>query len=167
MVAMFCRCAPKRRGKWKALFMDRVRPELLRILAEFSEKLRERREELQSAAAVLSALDLAFAKAEFARHYEATIPRFSEARELVLEEARHPLLERALQAVGRRPVPLNMELRAPQTLMVISGPNTGGKTVTLKTLGAVVLMAQAGLPVPAKEARLPVFTRVLADFGDQ
>ena len=146
---------------------DREEAEIRRILAEFSEKLRERREELQSAAAVLSALDLAFAKAEFARHYEATIPRFSEARELVLEEARHPLLERALQAVGRRPVPLNMELRAPQTLMVISGPNTGGKTVTLKTLGAVVLMAQAGLPVPAKEARLPVFTRVLADLGDQ
>src|SRR5579875_2784148 len=157
---MFCRCAPKRRGKWKALFMDRVRPELLSTLnlwkrfpsitnwlsfktakkrrfAAFWEKLRNRREELLSAAAVLSALDLAFAKAEFARHYEATIPRFSEARELVLEEARHPLLERALQAVGRRPVPLNMELRAPQTLMVISGPNTGGKTVTLKTLGAV------------------------------
>ncbi|HLI33849.1 MAG TPA: endonuclease MutS2 [Terriglobia bacterium] len=146
---------------------DREEAEIRRILAEFSEKLRERREELLKATAVLGALDLAFAKAEFARRYEATIPQFSAGRELALEEARHPLLEKALRAAGRRPVPLNVELREPQTLMVISGPNTGGKTVALKTIGAAVLMAQAGLPVPAKEARLPVFTRVLADIGDQ
>jgi DNA mismatch repair protein MutS2 len=146
---------------------DREEAEIRRILAEFSEKLRERREELLKATAVLGALDLAFAKAEFARRYEATIPQFSAGRELALEEARHPLLDRALRAAGRRPVPLNVELREPQTLMVISGPNTGGKTVALKTIGAAVLMAQAGLPVPAKEARLPVFTRVLADIGDQ
>ncbi|MGH9451273.1 MAG: endonuclease MutS2 [Terriglobia bacterium] len=146
---------------------DREAEEIRRILDEYSGRLRECRQELLEAADLLSALDLAFAKAEFARHYDACFPEFSQGRDLVLREARHPLLVRALRAAGRDAVPLTLELRAPQTMVIISGPNTGGKTVALKTVGAAVLMAQAGLPVTAREARLPVFERVFADIGDQ
>lgn len=146
---------------------DREAEEIRRILAEFSDRLRERRLDLIGATVALSEMDLAFAKAEFARQYRASIPQFSASRELVLREARHPLLESALRAAGHEPVPLTIELHPPQTLVVISGPNTGGKTVALKTIGVAALMAQAGLPVPAREARLPLFSRILADIGDQ
>ncbi|PYV19080.1 MAG: hypothetical protein DMG21_02940 [Acidobacteria bacterium] len=128
---------------------------------------RERLPELLGAVESLSRLDLAFAKAEFARAYNACLPVFEKRRAIRLEEARHPLLEAALALKGRRSVPVSVELSEQKTLMVISGPNTGGKTVTLKTVGLAALMAQAGVPVLAAEARLPVFGRVLADIGDQ
>jgi len=146
---------------------DREVAEIQRILGEFSRKLRERREDLVRATQILSELDLAFAKAEFARQYDACIPEFSSDRTLSLKDARHPLLEKALRAQGRSPVPLSIELRPPKIMMIVSGPNTGGKTVALKTLGSAVLMAQAGIPVPASEFKLPLFRRVLADIGDQ
>jgi len=146
---------------------DREFAEVQRILGEFSARLREQRQELETAADILSEIDLAFAKAEFARQYDCCLPRFAEGRELLLKDARHPLLERALRGQKRKSVPVTLELAPPKTLMVISGPNAGGKTVTLKTLGIAVLMAQAGLPVAAAEARLPLFGRVLADIGDQ
>jgi DNA mismatch repair protein MutS2 len=146
---------------------DREFAEIQRILAEFSAKLRERREDLLTAAEILSELDLAFAKAEFARAYDCCLPQFAGERALVLKDVRHPLLEKTLRAQKRKPVPLTVELAGPRTLMVVSGPNTGGKTVTVKTIGLAVLMAQAGLPVLASEAHLPLFGRVLADIGDQ
>ncbi len=146
---------------------DREYAEVQRILAEFSGLLRERREELLAAAETLAELDLAFAKADFARHYDCCLPQFVPDRALFLKEVRHPLLEKTLRVQMRRPVPLTLELGERKTVMVISGPNTGGKTVALKTLGIAVLMAQAGLPVAASEASLPLFGRVLADIGDQ
>lgn len=146
---------------------EREFAEVQRILAEFSAKLRARAAELRAATEILSELDLAFAKAEFARAYDCCLPEFDRRPGLVLKDARHPVLEKALRARGRKPVPLTVELTAPKTLMLISGPNTGGKTVALKTVGVAVLMGQAGLPVAASEARLPVFERVLADIGDQ
>jgi len=146
---------------------DREFAEVQRLLAEFSRTLQARRDDLLAATAILSDLDLAYAKAEFAQQYDCCIPEFARERALGLKGVRHPLLERALRGQGRKAVPLTFELRAPHRMMVISGPNTGGKTVALKTLGTAVLMAQAGLPVPAGEARLPVFGRVLADIGDQ
>jgi DNA mismatch repair protein MutS2 len=146
---------------------EREFAEIQRVLGEFSRKLRERRDDLIRATEILSELDLAFAKAEFARQYDACIPEFSSDRTLLLKDARHPLLEKTLRAQGRSPVPLSLELKPPKTLMIVSGPNAGGKTVTLKTLGNAVLMAQAGIPVPAGEFRLPLFRRVLADIGDQ
>lgn len=145
---------------------DREFAEVQRILGEFSEKLRERRPELESATEILSELDLAFAKAEFSRHYDCCIPEFVSERALLLRDVRHPLLEKTLRAHGTKPTPLTIEIREPKTLMIISGPNTGGKTVALKTVGISVLMAQAGLPVAAGEARLPLFGKVLADIGD-
>ncbi|MGH9344476.1 MAG: endonuclease MutS2, partial [Terriglobia bacterium] len=146
---------------------DQEIEEVQRLLGEFSEKLGERREELLDSVRWLSEIDLAFAKAEFARQYGACFPEFSPTRDLVLSAARHPLLIEALRASSSPPVPLTVELREPQLIMIISGPNTGGKTVALKTVGIAVLMAQAGLPITADEARLPLFNRVLADIGDQ
>jgi DNA mismatch repair protein MutS2 len=146
---------------------DQELAEVQRILAEFSRELQACRAELLGATEILSELDVAFAKAEFSRQYDACIPEFTADRVLWLRDARHPLLEKALHGQGRKPVPLTIELKAPKTLMVISGPNAGGKTVALKTLGTAALMAQAGIPIPASEARLPLFGRVLADIGDQ
>jgi DNA mismatch repair protein MutS2 len=85
---------------------------------------------------------------------------------LVLINARHPLLERNLKAKGGHVVPISIELEAERLELVITGPNTGGKTVALKTVGLLALMAQAGIPVPADRAELPVFDAVLADIGD-
>ena len=85
---------------------------------------------------------------------------------LLLHNARHPLLERNLKAKGATAVPITVELEGQRRQLVITGPNTGGKTVTLKTVGLLALMAQSGLPVPADRAELPMFDAVLADIGD-
>ncbi|HEV2175992.1 MAG TPA: Smr/MutS family protein [Terriglobia bacterium] len=148
---------------------DREFAEIQRILAEFSARLRDRGADLVAATEILSEIDLAFAKAAFAREYDCCLPEVTSmrsSRTLELDEVRHPLLERALRGRNLKPVPISIVLREPKTLMVISGPNTGGKTVALKTIGMAALMAQAGLPVAARAARLPLFGRVLADIGD-
>jgi DNA mismatch repair protein MutS2 len=85
---------------------------------------------------------------------------------LILANARHPLLERNLKAKGGRVVPISIELEGKRRELVITGPNTGGKTVTLKTVGLLALMAQSGIPVPADRADFPIFDAVLADIGD-
>ncbi|TAM84212.1 MAG: endonuclease MutS2 [Acidobacteria bacterium] len=146
---------------------DREYAETQRILGEYTEKLRERLADLVTAASVLAELDMVFAKAAFARAYDCCIPQLGGEKGIVLTEIRHPLLEKSLRKSGRKSVPLGIRLREPKTMMVISGPNAGGKTVALKTVGIAVLMAQAGLPVAASDAQLPLFHRVLADIGDQ
>lgn len=148
-------------------YQDREWAEIRRILGEFSDRLRGFRGELGQAGYLLGELDLAIAKAEFARRYDCCIPKFTSQRSLHLKEVRHPLLAKSLLARRQKPVPLDVELAEPLSLMIISGPNTGGKTVAMKTVGISILMAQAGIPVAAQEASLPVFGRVLADIGDQ
>jgi DNA mismatch repair protein MutS2 len=145
---------------------DRELAEVRRILGEWTERLRNRRVDLSRAAEILAEIDLIFAKAAFARDYDCCLPELNPGGDLDLEDARHPLLEKALRSQERRPVPLTLRLDSTQKTLVISGPNTGGKTVVLKTVGVAALMAQSGLPVPAVIARLPVFGRVLADIGD-
>src|SRR5579871_3927792 len=93
------------------------------------------------------------------------LPPAGEGR-LLLHNARHPLLERNLKAKGASVVPITVELEGSRRQLVITGPNTGGKTVTLKTVGLLSLMAQSGIPVPADRAEIPVFDAVLADIGD-
>jgi DNA mismatch repair protein MutS2 len=93
-------------------------------------------------------------------------PPDNEPPHLLLHNARHPLLEHNLKLKGIPVVPVTIELEAPTRQLVITGPNTGGKTVTLKTVGLLALMAQSGIPVPADRAELPVFDAVLADIGD-
>jgi DNA mismatch repair protein MutS2 len=146
---------------------DRELAEVQRILGEFTRKLQERREDLDRAAEILGEIDWAFAKGEFSRQFDCCIPEIHPERAICLNGFRHPLLSLALSSKHLRVIHLDLELKPPKTLMIISGPNTGGKTVALKALGIVALMAQAGIPVPAGEVRLPLFGRVLADIGDQ
>ena len=124
---------------------------------------------LGEGARVLALVDSVQARARFARDYDCVGPTLGPGR-LTLENARHPLLERRLRSTGARPntggVPLTLELTVAARQMIISGPNTGGKTVALKTTALLAMMAQAGLPVPAAAASFPVFTAFLADIGD-
>ncbi len=120
---------------------------------------------LVEGARVLALVDSLLARARFARDYDCVGPTFGPDR-LFLESARHPLLEKHLRTTGGRVVPLTLELTAQTRQLIISGPNTGGKTVTLKTTALLAMMAQAGVPVPATAASFPVFTAFLADIGD-
>ena len=149
--------------------------EIHRILVEMTERIGARAEEILTAVEVLAELELQFAKARFAEDYNCTeVSLCGDSRlgcpaseaSLLLHNARHPLLERNLKAKGATVVPVTVELEGPRRQLVITGPNTGGKTVTLKTVGLLALMAQSGLPVPADRAELPVFDAVLADIGD-
>jgi DNA mismatch repair protein MutS2 len=138
--------------------------EVFRILRELTSRLRVYGEPIRAAAAVISALDLIFAKARFAIEFDCAVPRFGDR--IHLENARHPLLIDVYRKSRRRVVPFTLTLDRECRTLLISGPNTGGKTVTLKTVGLIALMAQAGLPVPCSSAELPVFEQVLADIGD-
>ncbi len=143
--------------------------EVHRILREFTAQLRARAVEISSSAEALAALDLIFAKADFAIDFQCAIPRLSPEgeRTLVLRDARHPLLEDILRTQKKRVVPVSLSLDERERTLLISGPNTGGKTVALKTVGLLALMTQAGLPVPAADAEFPLFEDVLADIGDR
>jgi DNA mismatch repair protein MutS2 len=143
--------------------------EIHHILREMTASLRASGEAIAAAASVLGDLEFLFAKARFASDFDCTVPRFSppEARRLSLREARHPLLADVLRRQKKPIIPVSLELTEDCRTLLISGPNTGGKTVTLKTVGLLALMAQAGFPVPCTEAEFPLFGQVLADIGDQ
>jgi len=142
--------------------------EVHRILREFTARLRTHAPAIASTTKFLARLELIFAKAEFAQTFNCVVPRISpdESRRLILREVRHPLLEDILRKQQKAVVPITFDLDHKQRTLLISGPNTGGKTVTLKTAGLLALMAHAGLPVPATEAEFPLFDEVLADIGD-
>jgi DNA mismatch repair protein MutS2 len=118
-------------------------------------------------AKVLAEVDTLQARARFAREYDCAVPRFADesAPEFHLKNARHPLLERRLRAESKRVVPISLDLAGADRQLIISGPNTGGKTVSLKTAGLLAMMAQAGVPVPADEWVTPGFDAFLADIG--
>jgi DNA mismatch repair protein MutS2 len=136
----------------------RERDEQELVLAALSALVGERAGPLEAAVEALAAIDLALAGAALSRRWDGCA--VAEAPEPVLTEARHPLLDPA------RAVPVDLDLTGIRAL-VVSGPNTGGKTVGLKTLGLFALMHQCGLRPPAKGVRLPVFRDVLADIGDE
>ena len=142
--------------------------EVDRILRELTERLRVHEKEIAASIAVIGRLELLFAKARFAVDFRCVVPRLSpdSNRKLTLLEARHPLLEDVLRKQHKPVVPISLELDEKCRTLLISGPNTGGKTVSMKTVGLLSLMTQAGLPVPATEAEFPVFEQVLADIGD-
>ena len=138
--------------------------EVHRILLEMTDRLRGYGESIRQTLVVMAELELIFAKARFAQEFDCAIPRFGDR--LLLRDARHPLLEDVLRRRRKAAVPVSLELTKDRRTLLISGPNTGGKTVTLKTVGLLSLMALSGLPVPAAEAEFPVFEQVLADIGD-
>jgi DNA mismatch repair protein MutS2 len=143
--------------------------EIHRIFVALTRQVGAQAAALVAGARVLALVDTLLARARFARDYNCVGPSFGPDR-LHMEAARHPLLEKRLRATGARPnaavVPLTLELTQEHRQLIISGPNTGGKTVTLKTVALLAMMAQAGLPVPVTAATFPVFTAFLADIGD-
>jgi DNA mismatch repair protein MutS2 len=141
--------------------------EILRILRELTERLQLMRAPLLLAADTIADLDSIFARARFARDFDCAFPEFAERSELRLESARHPVLEDKLRRENRAIVPMSLTLGGEECVLVISGPNTGGKTVALKTTGIAVLSGQSGIPVAAHRAVLPLFDRVLVDIGDE
>jgi len=148
-------------------FSEEEIAEIARILAELTEQVRSDRGPLESAAAGIAHLESVCARARFAREIDCTIPECSTGNSLRLEAARNPVLEHTLRSQGRKAVPLTLALGGSETVMVISGPNTGGKTVALKNVGLAALAAQSAIPVAAELAELPLFDQVLADIGDE
>ena len=143
--------------------------EIHRILADMTAQIGSEAEALLAAVDVLAEFELQFAKARFARDYDCVgVNLLNEGvgTVLILRKARHPLLERNLKPKRVAVVPLTVELEGDKRQLIITGPNTGGKTVALKTIGLLSLMAQAGIPVPADRAELPIFDGVYADIGD-
>jgi DNA mismatch repair protein MutS2 len=138
---------------------DREREEILRILLELTDRFRARPHDIEITRHVARDLDVLQAKARYSSKLNAIEPEFTIDTTLQLKESRHPMLE--------KPVPVDVLLDPPNRVLLITGPNTGGKTVALKTAGLFALMAQAGLHVPAKNARLPIFRCVFADIGDE
>jgi DNA mismatch repair protein MutS2 len=141
--------------------------EIFRILRGLTERLRMVRGPLIFAVETIAELDSTFARARFARDFDAAIPEFSNGAELEFVALRHPVLEDKLRKENRPIVPMTLALGGDQKLLVISGPNTGGKTVALKSTGIAALSAQCGIPVAAQRAKLPLFDHVLADIGDE
>jgi len=141
--------------------------EILRILRELTVRLQAMRGPLNLAAETITQLDSVFARGRFARDFDAAIPEFSDVGELQLIGARHPVLEDKLKRESRAVVPMTLALGGTEKVLVISGPNTGGKTVALKTTGLAALAAQTGIPVVAQRAVLPLFDHVLVDIGDE
>ena len=155
--------------------------EIHRILLALADTLRKRAFDLRRTLAAAEELDVIQARASFSRLVDGVEPHISADARIELPEARHPLLIAAVRtraADGERadetdsprngPVPVDLRIAPPVGALIVTGPNTGGKTVALKTVGLLVLMAQAGLHVPAgRGAALPVFQAVFADIGDE
>jgi DNA mismatch repair protein MutS2 len=155
--------------------LDEEQGEIHRILVAMTRAIAAQAEALLVGAAILAEADAHQAIARFAVEFACVRPSFpgddlfssdEETGEFNLLAARHPLLEMRLRIQGGAIVPLTIALPAGKKQMIVSGPNTGGKTVALKTTGLLALMAQAGVPVPAERVRLPLFTAIYADIGD-
>jgi DNA mismatch repair protein MutS2 len=149
--------------------LDEEQAEVHRILLEMTRRIGEQADTILAAVEALSELELQFAKARFAEDYNCvavTLSGDSGKTRLILHKARHPLLERSLRTKGGHIVPINIAMEDNHNELIITGPNTGGKTVAIKTVGLLALMAQSGFPVPADRADMPVFDAVLADIGD-
>jgi len=145
--------------------LEEEQAEVHRILLEMTGRIAEEADAVAQAVEIMAEVELQFAKARFAQDYDCVRPELT-GDLLQVQQARHPLLERNLRQRGGKIIPVSMELDADHRQLIISGPNTGGKTVGLKTIGLLALMAQSGIPVPAASAKLPVFDCVLADIGD-
>ncbi|MCD7795002.1 MAG: Smr/MutS family protein, partial [Alistipes sp.] len=144
------------------------RREIVRILSEFTDSVRPDAELIADSGDYLAQIDMLRAKGRWASENGCVKPIVSTDDRLVLKNARHPLLQQTLRAQGREVVPLDMQLDRRKHILVISGPNAGGKSVCLKTTGIVQYMFQCGFLVPASEvSELPVFRSIFIDIGDE
>lgn len=136
--------------------------EIARILAELSSRVAEHYREIRSNLDLLTKLDFIMAKGKLSCKMHASEPKIDADGELRLISARHPLIE------YKKAVPVDIRIGGDYRTLIITGPNTGGKTVSLKTAGLLVMMAQSGLHIPASHAStLPIFREVFADIGDE
>jgi DNA mismatch repair protein MutS2 len=142
--------------------------EVKRVLRRLSSEVGRVARPLAYALDVIAKLDLITAKARFGRDFNMWPPDVNDEGRLWLRQARHPLLEAIFRNEAKTVVPIDVRLGIGFNLLVVTGPNTGGKTVTLKTTGLLCLMAQCGLHIPAGEgSQVPVFQHILADIGDE
>jgi DNA mismatch repair protein MutS2 len=148
--------------------IEEEQAETIRIFMAMTREIGQQSHAIAQGAATLAQVDGLQARGRFAAEFACVRPRFADpaAPLLELKQARHPLLEKRLRARQAMVVPLTLALNDQQRQLIISGPNTGGKTVALKTTGLLGMMAQAGIPVPADEAVFPLFDAFLADIGD-
>lgn len=167
--------------------LDEEQAEVHRVLVAMTRAMAAQADALLLGATILAEADAHQAIAAFAQEFDCVRPSIADgtasaaipgtqpdlppdapesADPFSLHDARHPLLEMRLRAQSATIVPLTIALPRGKTQMIVSGPNTGGKTIALKTAGLLALMGQAGLPVPASRARLPLFTAIYADIGD-
>lgn len=136
--------------------------EIEAVLADLSNQLSPYTEELALNFQILTRLDFIFAKAALSRHYKCSEPKFNQNGRIHIKDGRHPLLD------PQKVVPITVWLGDAFDLLIVTGPNTGGKTVSLKTVGLFTLMGQAGLHIPAFDgSELAVFDEVFADIGDE
>ena len=132
------------------------------ILAELSNRVAENESAIRQDYTVLAGLDFIFAKARFALSYNGTAPLFNENGNINIKKGRHPLLD------AKKVVPIDVRLGEEYQQLIVTGPNTGGKTVSLKTVGLLTLMGQSGLHIPANDrSELAVFHEIFADIGDE
>ena len=132
------------------------------VLATLSQSLVPYTEQITTNFEILSKLDFIFAKAALSRHYHCSMPKFNKKGYIHIKDGRHPLLD------PKKVVPIHVYLGKDFDLLIVTGPNTGGKTVSLKTVGLFTLMGQAGLQIPAFDgSELAVFDEVFADIGDE
>jgi DNA mismatch repair protein MutS2 len=154
------------------LLKEEEKREIYRILSEFSQSIREHKADILNNQKIMASLDFLFAAGRLSNSLRAEVPRLTMQPILQLRAARHPLLIlKKIQEEGpngfHKVIPFNLELGKDYNLLLLSGPNTGGKTVLMKAVGLISLMAMSGLPVPVDEdSSIGCFTDVLADIGD-
>lgn len=142
--------------------------EIMRILRKFADELRPYIDDLLPGYDFLAYIDFVRGKASFSNYIEAVVPAFSEKAEMFWYQARHPLLWLSLKNTDKKLIPLNIEVYEEQRIILISGPNAGGKSVCLQTAGLLQYMFQCGLPVPVSEAsKFGIFGKILIDIGDE
>lgn len=142
--------------------------EIMRILRKFADELRPYIDNLIPGYDFLAYIDFVRSKAAFSNYIEAVVPVFSKNAEMFWYQARHPLLWLSLKNTDKKLIPLNIEVHDEQRIILISGPNAGGKSVCLQTAGLLQYMFQCGLPIPVSEAsKFGIFGKILIDIGDE
>ncbi len=139
--------------------------EVRRILTDMGDYLREKLDALRLNLDIVSEFDCLYARADYARKRNCIIPDINDTGEVLIKAGKHPLL---METIGERCMPLTLKLASKNRALIISGPNAGGKTTAVKTIGILALMAQSVIPIPAKEtSSFPVFKGFFADIGDE
>lgn len=142
--------------------------EVVKVLRSLTAQVGRENAQLGALLGILGELDFQAAKGRLSARLRAEIPRVTRERRLILRQARHPFLVLSLGKGGEAPVPIDLEVGGSFAVLVVTGPNTGGKTVALKTAGLLTLMTLCGLPIPASpDSQIPWYRAVFADIGDE